>query len=116
MEIWEKAEDMPSVNRVRNQPEKPVGVEKAFSDFAQFGGISDRPLKVDDVIQKVRVQVDEDGTRAAAVTEIIMADGCALDDGPKPVSMVVNRPFLVVIAEEETGAVCFAGAVVNPAA
>ena len=40
----------------------------------------------------------------------------ALDDGPKPVSMVVNRPFLVVIAEEETGAVCFAGAVVNPAA
>ena len=93
-----------------------LGVEKAFSDFAQFGGISDRPLKVDDVIQKVRVQVDEDGTRAAAVTEIIMADGCALDDGPKPVSMVVNRPFLVVIAEEETGAVCFAGAVVNPAA
>ena len=30
MEIWDKAEDTPSVNRVRNQPEKPVGVEKAF--------------------------------------------------------------------------------------
>ena len=30
MEIWEKAEETPSVNRVRNQPVKPVGVENAF--------------------------------------------------------------------------------------
>ena len=93
-----------------------LDVERAFSDFAQFGGISDRPLKVDDVIQKVRVQVDEEGTRAAAVTEIIMVDGCAMDEGPQPIPMVVDRPFVMVIADGDTGAICFAGAVANPAA
>ena len=30
MEIWEKAEETPSLKSVRNHPEKPVGVEKAF--------------------------------------------------------------------------------------
>lgn len=91
-----------------------LGIERAFTDFAEFPGISEKPLKVSDVLQKVRVQVDEEGTRAAAVTAVMMeAAGMALD-APEPTAFDVNRPYILLIAEEATGAVCFAGVVCDP--
>ena len=91
-----------------------LGIERAFSMAAEFPGISPQALKINDVIQKVRVQLDEEGTRAAAVTAVMMeAAGCVPFDDP-PVEFNANRPFMVLIAEEETGAVCFAGAVCEP--
>lgn len=92
---------------------KLLGVEAAFGDHADFSGISDVSLYVDEILQKVRVQVDEQGTKAAAVTALAMA--CmALRPAEQPVEMNVNRPFVFVISDAETGSVCFAGAVENP--
>lgn len=91
-----------------------LGVEAAFGMEADFSGISDTPLCIDQVLQKVRVQVDEDGTKAAAATMLMMKAMAAFHEVP-PVEMVVNRPFVFVISDRETGAVCFAGAVENPA-
>ena len=85
------------------------------ADKADFSGISDAPLVISDVLQQVRFQVDEEGTRAAAATEVVMAEGAALDDGPRPVDFNCNRPFIVAVADRSTGAILFAGAVVNPA-
>lgn len=91
-----------------------LGIRRAFTDDAQFPGISEQPLKVSDVLQKVRVQVDEEGTRAAAVTATMMkAAGAAFGEEP-PMEFNVNRPYIVLIVEENTGAVCFAGAVCDP--
>ena len=92
---------------------KLLGVEAAFSENADFSGISDVPLCIDEVLQKVRVQVDEQGTKAVAATVIAML---ALATRPEEESAVmnVNRPFVFVIADGETGSVCFAGVVENP--
>ena len=91
-----------------------LGIKKAFTDDAEFPGISQQPLKISDVLQKARVQLDEEGTRAAAVTAMMMeAAGCAPDEEP-PTPFIADRPFAMLIAEETTGAVCFAGAVCDP--
>ena len=92
-----------------------LGVEAAFSDNADFSGISDTPLCIDEILQKTRVQVDEEGTKAAAATVIAMR-ALGMRNPEPPVEMKVNRPFMFVISDAENGAVCFAGAVENPAA
>lgn len=92
---------------------KLLGVETAFSGNADFSGMSDVPMCIDDVVQKVRVQVDEQGTRAAAATAIAMR-AMGMMPTEEPVEMIVNRPFVFVISDSETGSVHFAGAVDNP--
>ena len=70
------------------------------------------PLYIGDVLQNVRVDVDEEGTRAAAVTTLLMDAGAPMPlEEPEFVEMTVDRPFLFVIADEESGAIAFAGAV-----
>ena len=96
---------------------RTLGVREAFGDAADFSGISDRPLKIDDVLQKVRVQIDEKGTRAAALTAVFAIDGAAMVEEPRPiVPMVLNRPFIIVIYDGNTGAAAFAGVVAAPEA
>lgn len=91
-----------------------LGIREAFTDGADLSGISEEPLMVSDVFQKARLQVDEAGTRAAAVTEMtIVAKGMNPEEDP-PARLTVDRPFILIIAEEQTGAVCFAAAVCDP--
>lgn len=94
---------------------KLLGVETAFADNADFTGISDTPLCVDEILQKVRVQVDEQGTKAAAATAM-MVKFTSLMRPEEPVEMNVNRPFAFVISDGSTGSVCFIGAIENPSA
>ena len=56
--------------------------------------------------------VDEDGTKAAAATEV---DIRAMSAPLPAVDFTLDRPFVAVIAEEETGTVCFASVIANPA-
>ena len=92
---------------------KALGVEAPFGDDADFSGISEIPLRIDEILQKVRVQLDEEGTRAAAATAAIVA--CmALVPEEEPVEVRADRPFAFVIADGESGNVCFAGVVENP--
>jgi len=97
-----------------------VGLKFVFdysynTNSADFFGISDTSLCVDEILQKVRVQVDEQGTKAAAATALLMRYA-ALIRPEEPVEMNVDRPFVFVISDAETGSVCFAGAVENPCA
>ena len=95
---------------------RALGLELPFSDDADFSGVSAEGLRISEVLQKARVQLDEDGTRAAAATEVsFKANGIAFD-APKPVEMNVNRPFVLLIAEAQTGAIAFAGVVADPTA
>ncbi|MBQ9409308.1 MAG: hypothetical protein IJU28_07990 [Clostridia bacterium] len=93
---------------------KAQGMEAAFDkDRADFSGISDIPLYITNIGQRVRVQVDELGTRAAAVTEISYAAGESLYE-QIPVSFRCDRPFVMLIADEDSGSICFAGVVTKP--
>ena len=92
---------------------KALGVEAPFGSDADFSGVSEVPLRIDEILQKVRVQLDEEGTKAAAATAAIIA--CmALIPEEEPVEMRADRPFAFVIADAETNSVCFAGVVENP--
>ncbi len=96
---------------------KSLDVTAPFGDAADFSGISAVPLCIDEIIQKARMQVDENGTKAAAATIVaIRCLGIAPGMKPEPVEMKLDRPFFYAIADGESGAVCFAGVVENPAA
>ena len=94
---------------------KALGIQTAFSDDADFSDISETtPLKIGSVLQKVRLMVDEDGTKAAAATAAIMETRAALQP-EEIVEMTVDRPFVVLIADEASDVTCFAGVIANPA-
>ena len=91
-----------------------LGIRTAFTTDADLTPISDEPLMIDEVLQRVRLQVDEEGTCAAAATAVvILAKGMMMDE---PVVMKVDRPYAMFIVDGRTGAICFAAAICDPTA
>src|SRR5262249_44536466 len=87
-----------------------MGMPDAFTDAANFGGISTEPLRIQTVQHDAVVHVDEHGTTAAAATGVGMA-GTAI--GVQGV-INVDHPFLFVITDTATGAPLFLGRVTDP--
>jgi serpin B len=90
-----------------------MGMPRAFSDQADFTGIStEKRQKLFDVIHEAFVDVNEEGTEAAAVT------GGHGGNAPGPVFEKIifraDHPFLFLIHDNRTGAILFLGRVVNP--
>jgi serpin B len=90
-----------------------VGMPVAFSDEADFSGITtQKAQKLFDVLHQAYVDVNEEGTEAAAATGTIFADA------PGPVPQIVvfraDHPFLFLIRDNRTGAILFLGRVMNP--
>jgi len=79
----------------------------AFTEAADFSGMTgSRDLFLSAVLHQAFVSVDEAGTEAAAATAVV----AKLTAGPsKPVEVTVDRPFLFLIRDLETGAVLFLG-------
>ncbi len=90
-----------------------LGMPAAFTRQANFHGISDEPLYIGWVKQKTYVDVNEEGTEAAAVTGIGMRAMAARREEP-PFRMVVDRPFFLAIRENQSGAFLFLGVIVDP--
>jgi serpin B len=92
-----------------------MGMPIAFSGSADFSGMTgNRDLFIAEVIHKSFVSVDEAGTEAAAATAVVM-ELTAAPPG-EPVEVTIDRPFIFLIRDIETGAVLFVGRVVNPSA
>jgi serpin B len=70
-------------------------------------------LEIADVLQKATLAVQETGVEAAAATAVIVGSS-ASGVGPSPVPMIVDRPFLVSIVDQPTGAVLFLGHIEDP--
>lgn len=88
-----------------------AGMPTAFTDAADFSGITDRvPLKIDSVRHKTFVQVDEKGTEAAAATGVEARATSAVQVH----TVTVDRPFLFVITDTTTGAPLFLGRINDP--
>ena len=90
-----------------------MGMPTAFSTSADLKSMSDRALRLSFVKQDSFVQVDEEGTEAAAVSSAGVEKTTAIPN-PKEAVFHANRPFLYVIRERSTGAVLFAGSFGNP--
>ncbi|MBN1944486.1 MAG: serpin family protein [Bradymonadales bacterium] len=97
----------------------PIAFERTAADFSGMAHIpaADRRLYIAAVIHKAFVEVDERGTEAAAATAVVMAaEGAAMEAPPPPIPFVVDRPFLVFIRHNRSGAILFMGRVTNPSA
>lgn len=84
---------------------KSLGMKLAFTDLANFSGISDQSLMISDVKHKTYVEVTEKGTTAAAVTSI----GFVTTSMPNYPIFNANKPFLFFIRENGSKVILFAG-------
>lgn len=92
-----------------------LGMPTAFTNAADFSGISSaRRLKIDKVVHKAFVEVDEEGTEAAAATGVTMRPTSAPPTPKKQVTLRADHPFLFIIQDRETGAVLFVGRCAEP--
>lgn len=90
-----------------------LGMASAFGNRADFSGISQIPTKIDQVKHKTFVEVNEEGTEAAAVTSIGIR-ATSVMPVEEPFNLKVDRPFFCAIQDNQTGTVLFMGAIVNP--
>lgn len=96
---------------------KYIGVEKAFDEWGaefdevMFEGIKDdENVYVDDVLQKTFIEVDENGTEAAAATAVIMNKATSVGPGMEIVKeFKADKPFIYFIRDEVTHEVLFIG-------
>ncbi|MGA8848775.1 MAG: serpin family protein [Dehalococcoidia bacterium] len=89
----------------------PIAFSPGDADFSGMTG--NRELFISDVVHKAFVSVDEAGTEAAAATAVIAAGSAAPQP---PVEVTIDRPFIFLIRDIETGAILFVGRVLNPGA
>ena len=92
-----------------------LGMPKAFANGANFTGMSeqDKTLKIDEVVHKAVLKVDEQGAEAAAATGVIVALASPPQER-EPRRFVVDQPFLVAIRDLPSGALLFLGRVTEP--
>ena len=91
-----------------------LGITDAFSlDLADFSNISDKKLYVTDALHKANIDFTEKGIKAAATTVIHMTCGMALRE-EMPINININKPFLYVIRDKDTGEIWFIGTVCEP--
>ena len=92
-----------------------MGMTIAFDrGQADFRNLSTVKSFISDVKHKTFVEVNEEGTEAAAVTSIEMRVTSARPNEEKPFQMIVNRPFFFTISDRQTGTIIFMGAIKNP--
>ncbi len=103
-----------------NEDLKEMGMPLAFDEVnADFSGIKengDDDLYISEVIHQSFVEVNEEGTEAAAATAVVMQEygGIGGGDEPEPIEFRADHPFIFLIEHKETGQVLFMGKVEDP--
>ncbi len=93
-----------------------MGMPDAFTPKADFSGIAQKgaePLEISAVVHKAYVDVNEEGTEAAAATGVAMRTTAAMVE-PKTVDFKVDHPFLFFIRDDSSGTVLFTGRIEDP--
>lgn len=98
-----------------NEPLQRLGMVNAFSEEANFNNMiaDDGVFFISEVKQKSFIEVQEEGTEAAAVTSVTV-ETTAFNPEDETFYMSVNRPFFFTITDEETETVLFMGKIENP--
>jgi len=95
---------------------KAMGMPTAFdpgsADFSGMADTSPERLFIQDVVHKAFVDVNEEGTEAAAATGVVMGLTAAMPT--PPIVVRADRPFVFLIRERQSGAILFLGRVVEP--
>lgn len=87
------------------------GMQVPFTNQADFSKISTQePLLIGEVKQKAFIEVNEEGTEAAAVTGV----GMVTTSAPIVTQVKVDRPFVFMVQDSKSGLILFQGAILNP--
>lgn len=86
-----------------------MGMEKSFSTMADFSAMGEPYVTVDRVIHKTHIELDRNGTKAAAATVIVAKEGSAYIENPIEIRM--DRPFVYALVDTGTGIPLFIGTV-----
>ncbi len=98
---------------------KGLGMKTAFdSNSADFSGMTgDKSLVISAAIHKAYIDLDENGTEAAAATAVVMEMATAMPQRtppPPPIYFTADHPFLFLIEDNTSGAILFMGRVTDP--
>ena len=109
---------MPKLNfetsAVLNDMLSNLGLDNIFSSNADFSGIADQNVNVDTILQKTKLELDENGTKAAAVTAVIMeCMSAAEEDEPIIKTVELTRPFAFLIYDSSNDEILFMGKVMT---
>jgi len=94
-----------------------MGMPQAFGNSANFAGMTGKPdFSISAAIHKAYIDVDENGTEAAAATGIVMYATAMRNEPPPPPPIVfrADHPFLFLIRDNSSGAILFMGRVADP--
>lgn len=99
------------------KPLKILGMKQAFdASAADLSGIAEDGLFISDARQKAFMEVNEEGTEAAATTFIAVGTLGYEPPPPPPFHMIVDRPFLFLIEDQNSGTILFIGVIFDPGA
>ena len=89
-----------------------MGMPTAFSAGADFSGMTGtRALAISDVVHQAFVDINEEGTEAAAATAVVMVKTALARQSSV---LRVDHPFLFLIRENQSGSILFLGRVIDP--
>ena len=98
-----------STEVVLNDAISKLGAPSIFTGAANFKNMSDASIFISKMLQKAKIEVSEEGTKAAAITAGMVAMTALNPDEPRHVRFHANRPFVYIITERQTGAIFFVG-------
>jgi serpin B len=97
--------------RTLKEPLRALGMNAAFDGNADFSGMDGTMnLVIDEVYHQAFVAVDEHGTEAAAATAVVSR----VKSAPQPVTLTLDRPFILFIYDAPTGHILFLGHLADP--
>lgn len=90
-----------------------MGINRAFDEeAAQFGGMtSDTDLYINKVVHKTHIELDRNGTKAAAATAALMVDGAIMLEDKEQKEVILDRPFIYAIIDTHNDLPVFIGCV-----
>ncbi len=87
-----------------------MGMTDAFTDNADFSGMSDMKLKINKILHKAYIDVSEEGTEATTVTTVEIA----VTSPEQFPFFSADHPFIFFIIDNATGCILFMGKIMNP--
>jgi len=92
---------------------KIIGLSKGMDSPTAFEGLTPIPQEIADILQKTYLRVDEEGTEAAAATAVITR-ATLMRPPVEPEKIVVDKPFLFALRDNDTGLILMSGYIARP--